>query len=105
MIMNYQYYQEINPTFHVIEGQTFEREKYTLVYTDTIDTNECRYDCKDEDTKALEELFAIHNADNRPRRTEIHSMSCGDIVVLERNGEKIAYVCDSFGWTKIDFNC
>lgn len=108
--MYYEYYQETNPTFHVLDDQTFEREKYTNVYNDII-TRE-QFDAVDDDIAVLEHLFAIHNADNRPRRTEIRSMSVGDIVVIERgnhfgeNDEKIvkAYVCDDFGWKQIEFD-
>lgn len=103
MIMNYQYYQETNPTFHVLPNQTFEREKYTLVYTDTIDTN----DYIDEYTdNLLDVLYRIHNGECRPRATEIRSMSVGDIIVLtDEKGNKEAFVCDSEGWNKIDFDC
>lgn len=104
--MYYEYYQETNPTFHVLDDQTFEREKYTNVYSDMI-TRE-QFDAIDDDIAVLEHLFAIHNADNRPRRTEIRSMSVGDIVVIQRGyGEnKIvkSYVCDNFGWKQIEFD-
>lgn len=104
--MYYEYYQETNPTFHVLDDQTFEREKYTNVYSDMI-TRE-QFDAIDDDIAVLEHLFAMHNADNRPRRTEIRSMSVGDIVVIQRGyGEnKIvkSYVCDDFGWKQIEFD-
>lgn len=104
--MYYEYYQETNPTFHVLDDQTFERAKYTNVYNDII-TRE-QFDAIDDDIAVLEHLFAMHNADNRPRRTEIRSMSVGDIVVIQRGyGEnKIvkSYVCDNFGWKQIEFD-
>lgn len=104
--MYYEYYQETNPTFHVLDDQTFERGKYTNVYNDII-TRE-QFDAVDDDIAVLEHLFAMHNADNRPRRTEIRSMSVGDIVVIQRGyGEnKIvkSYVCDNFGWKQIEFD-
>ena len=104
--MYYEYYQETNPTFHVLDDQTFEREKYTNVYNDII-TRE-QFDAIDDDIAVLEHLFEMHNAGNRPRRTEIRSMSVGDIVVIQRGyGEnKIvkSYVCDNFGWKQIEFD-
>ena len=104
--MYYEYYQETNPTFHVLDDQTFEREKYTNVYNDII-TRE-QFDAVDDDIAVLEHLFGIHNADNRPRRTEIRSMSVGDIVVIERGhgDDKTvkSYVCDNFGWKQIEFD-
>lgn len=108
--MYYEYYQETNPTFHVLEGQTFERANYTNVYNDMV-TREQFADV-DDDYEVLEYLFAMHNAGNRPRNQEIRSMSVGDIVVIERGNhfgeadEKVvkAYVCDNFGWKEIEFN-
>lgn len=104
--MYYEYYQETNPTFHVLEGQTFERANYTNVYNDIV-TRE-QFDGIDDDYKVLEYLFAMHNAGNRPRNQEIRSMSVGDIVVIQRgygdNKNVKAYVCDNLGWKEIEFN-
>lgn len=109
--MYYEYYQETNPTFHVLDDQTFERAKYTNVYNQFVTKEE--FAKIDDDYAVLEYLFAMHNADNRPRNQEIRSMSVGDIVVIERGNhfgerkdiKRVAYVCDSIGWKKIDFNC
>ena len=108
--MYYEYYQETNPTFHVLEDQTFERANYTNVYNQFVTKEE--FADVDDDYKVLEYLFAMHNAVNRPRNQEIRSMSVGDIVVIERGnhfGKKEdlvvkAYVCDNFGWKEIKFN-
>ena len=110
--MYYEYYQETNPTFHVLDDQTFERENYKYVFGEII-TREQFADV-DDDNKVLEHLYTIHNANNRPRSQEIRSMSVGDIVVIERRnrkyfgdaGEKVvkAYVCDDFGWRQIEFD-
>lgn len=104
--MYYEYYQETNPTFHVLDDQTFERENYKYVFGENI-TREQFADV-DNDYKVLEHLFKIHNADNRPRNQEIRSMSVGDIVVIERdygdNKTVKSYICDSFGWKQIEFD-
>ena len=46
----------------------------------------------------LEDLYARHNQDLRPRRMEMRSMSVSDVVVLNRGGVKKAYYVDSFGF-------
>lgn len=46
----------------------------------------------------LEEIFAIHNRDNRPRGREIRSMSVGDIVVI--HGE--VWLVESIGFKKLE---
>lgn len=50
----------------------------------------------------LEELFALHNADLRPLRFNIRSMSVGDIVIVSPDVCPVAYVCASVGWEQID---
>ena len=104
--MYYEYYQETNPTFHVLDDQTFERENYKYVFGNIITRVE--FADVDDDNKVLEHLYTIHNADNRPRNQEIRSMSVGDIVVIERghgiNKTVKSYVCNDFGWKQIEFD-
>ena len=104
--MYYEYYQETNPTFHVLDDQTFERENYKYVFGNIITRVE--FADVDDDNKVLEHLYTIHNADNRPRNQEIRSMSVGDIVVIERgqgiNKTVKSYACNDFGWKQIEFD-
>ena len=46
----------------------------------------------------LEDIFAKHNQDLRPRRMEMRSMSVSDVVVLNRGGRKKAYYVDTIGF-------
>lgn len=43
---------------------------------------------------AAEQLFLIHNRDNRPRGREIRSMSVGDILVIDGT----AWICETVGF-------
>ena len=42
----------------------------------------------------LDDIYAKHNQDLRPRRTEIRAMCVGDIVVLTRGGSRRAFYVD-----------
>lgn len=64
---------------------------YSCVYRGSINTNSIN----EEDI--LEELFEMFNI-NHPEDFEGHSMSVGDIVIIER---KNVWFCDSIGWKKI----
>ncbi len=46
----------------------------------------------------LDDLFVKHNAEMRPRRMAMRSMSVSDVVVLNRSGVKKAYYVDRFGF-------
>lgn len=46
----------------------------------------------------LDDIFAKHNQDLRPRRMEMRSMSVSDVVVLTRAGTKKAYYVDTIGF-------
>lgn len=46
----------------------------------------------------LDDIYAKHNQDLRPRRMEIRSMSVSDVVVLTRDGSRRAFYVDSFGF-------
>ena len=64
-------------------------EDYVNVYADDIEA-------KSEGT-ALERIFRIHNADDRPNGRGMNSLSMSDVVTL--NG--IPYYCDRYGWAKV----
>lgn len=49
--------------------------------------------------QALMSLFLTFNADDRPTASFTHSLSVNDIVILEDT----AYLCQNFGWEKVDF--
>lgn len=46
----------------------------------------------------LFELFNLHHPENYAGR----SMSGGDVVMLEENGNRTYYLCCSFGWHKLE---
>ena len=50
----------------------------------------------------LEDIFAKHNQDLRPRRMEMRSMSVSDVVVLNRGGTKKAYYVDNVGFREAE---
>lgn len=50
-----------------------------------------------EHPDVLERLFWLFNADGRPTAAICHSMSVGDVVVLDG----IAYGCASMGWERL----
>lgn len=96
--MKYRYYQpKPNEYGRTIIGPGERVSKwepgYHLVYNSELHTP------KTDAEAVLEEIFFLHNRDNRPRRFEIRSMCVGDVVVLEGHG---AWLCDVVGWTKID---
>lgn len=49
----------------------------------------------------LDELYALHNRDNRPFGDKIHSMSMSDIVIISRDGHSTAHYVDTFGFTVV----
>lgn len=91
--MKFTIYQPKNPTFRIYpEEVNYFLDEYKKVYEGTTEINK-----EKTDKEILEILFEIFNV-TRPSDFKGHSLSVGDIVVLNKQ----AYVCDSFGWNKIN---
>lgn len=90
--MKFTIYQPKNPTFRVdSEEINYFFDEYKNVYEGTTEKD------KETDGQILENLFRIFNLE-RPHDFHGHSLSIGDIVVLNKQ----AYICDVFGWNKIN---
>lgn len=76
-------------TYQKMTGRkTADRNHYEEVYNEiTLGEN---------DKEVLEKIFYVFNMD-RPTNFRGHSLTAGDIVVL--NGK--AYYCDSVGWVRV----
>lgn len=48
-----------------------------------------------------EELYLLHNQDNRPFGAKMHSMTVSDVVVLNRRGKRQALYVDTFGFVDV----
>lgn len=91
--MKFTIYQPKNSTFRVdSEEVNYFADDYNNVYEGTTEI-----DKENTDKQILEILFEIFNV-TRPSDFKGHSLSVGDIVVLNKQ----AYICDSFGWNKIN---
>lgn len=91
--MKFTIYQPKNSTFRVdSEEVNYFADEYNKVYEGTTENNK-----EKTDEEILEILFEIFNV-TRPSDFKGHSLSVGDIVVLDKQ----AYICDSFGWNKIN---
>lgn len=91
--MKFTIYQPKNSTFRVdSEEVNYFADEYNKVYEGTTEINK-----EKTDEEILEILFEIFNV-TRPSDFKGHSLSVGDIVVLDKQ----AYICDSFGWNKIN---
>lgn len=51
--------------------------------------------------KTLDDLFVLHNGDNRPYGDRMRSMSVSDVVVIHRDGKATAYYVNSIGFKDI----
>lgn len=70
--------------------KTFNPLDYTRVYAAMLSHD-----------KSLEELFALHNADDRPFGRKMRSLSVSDVVVLIKDNTVTAYYVDSFGFVPV----
>lgn len=86
-------YQPNNPTFHVLEGQKFNKKDYHKVYTFEDD---CEHS-KENDDEILNTLFTLLNMDEKPEGYTGHSMSVEDVVAIDNR----LYVCESVGFSEI----
>lgn len=48
-----------------------------------------------------EELYLLHNQDNRPFGAKMHSLTVSDVVVLNRRGNRQALYVDTFGFVDV----
>ena len=48
-----------------------------------------------------EELYLLHNQDNRPFGAKMHSMTVSDVIVLNRRGKRQALYVDTFGFVDV----
>lgn len=48
-----------------------------------------------------EELYLLHNQDNRPFGAKMHSLTVSDVVVLNRRGKRQALYVDTFGFVDV----
>ena len=71
-------------------GADFNRTDYKLTYTAQLDPN-----------TTLENLFTLHNRDNRPGGDKMRSMSMSDVVVVKRDGQISAHYVDTFGFQPV----
>jgi len=71
-------------------GTDFNRTDYKLMYTAQLDPN-----------TTLENLFTLHNRDNRPGGDKMRSMSLSDIVVMKRDGQVSAHYVDTSGFQPV----
>lgn len=49
----------------------------------------------------LDNLYMLHNSDNRPFARQMTSLSMSDIIITEKKGKRTAYYVDSFGFTEL----
>lgn len=49
----------------------------------------------------LDDLYLLHNRDDRPFAHQMTSMSMSDIIVTEKAGKRTGYYVDSFGFTEL----
>lgn len=53
-----------------------------------------------EDT-TLDDLYMLHNSDDRPFARQMTSLSMSDIIITEKKGKRTAYYVDSFGFSEL----
>ena len=90
-------YQPKKPTFLVKKDQTFSKADYKKVFEST--TTAMFGNPGIEHKICLEMLFERFNMGHYPTDYKGHSLSVGDIVVLDN----FIYVCANFGWKKIQW--
>ena len=49
----------------------------------------------------LDNLYMLHNSDNRPFAHQMSSMSMSDIIVTDKAGKRTAYYVDSVGFSEL----
>ena len=90
-------FQEKKPTFMVKKDQKFNKKDYKIVYRTT--ATKFAGNPGIEHRVLLEMLFERFNRGNYPEDYKGHSMSVGDIVVLDN----FVYVCKSLGWDEVEW--
>lgn len=92
--MNYTIYQPKEINFFVKSDKIdYDKDDYKNVYEGELNEEIA----KEDKTWILERIFTIFNI-SRPDDFKGHSLSTGDIVVLDGT----AYICANIGWKKIN---
>lgn len=99
MQVHYTYYQPISTDperrgVHILIPRVEAPQDYTYLAV-----HEGDIEVGDHPVEALEQLWAEHNAPDRPRGPEIRSMCMGDIVDLEELG---LWIAAQVGWRKMN---
>lgn len=63
---------------------------YSRVYTGRI-----------ENGMDLDDIYMLHNLDDRPLRHKIHSLSMSDVIILHEDGNRKAYYVDVIGFQEV----
>lgn len=72
------------------EGNAVDRANYALAYTAPLEAG-----------VDLDDLFDLHNRDDRPATQEMRSMSVSDVVVLRQDGSITSHYVDNGGFTEL----
>jgi hypothetical protein len=93
--MKYIIYQPKEVSFRVDSDKVdYNKADYNKVYEGEI--NEIA-----TNSELLEKIFEKFNI-ARPHDFHGHSLSVGDIVILKEDDFKRTFICDIFGWNKIN---
>ena len=92
---------------HIPENESIEFSDFD--FASKFRLTESRYDkiyegSVDEETDTLGKIYFKFNVD-RPTDFRGHSLSMSDVVVLNRNGERSAWYCDTYGFQEIKGFC
>lgn len=63
---------------------------YSRVYTGRI-----------ENGMDLEDIYMLHNLDDRPLRHKMHSLSMSDVIILHEDENRKAYYVDAIGFQEV----
>ena len=72
---------------------------YRLVYEGSIDSGIGK-----SDNDILNDIFDLHNEDDRPNRDRLRSCSVSDVIVLDSKNDGRAYTVLVLGFRPVDFN-
>lgn len=108
-MLNYKIYQikDIENTDYAFRGydpKKFKFADYECMYEGEYIDHPIDYETGEQRTATdiLEELFVQFNV-SRPNDFKGHSMSMSDVVELEKDGRRLFFYCDTFGFKLLDF--